>query len=79
MLPAPSPEKVSASTVTLANCDIALVELQAVITGEATPSPSLAQQQTSQLAQSAFKSYVETLKLDASIVRKTVTDDSLVN
>ncbi len=79
VLPAPSPEKVSASTVTLANGDIALVELQAVITGEATPSPSLAQQQTSQLAQSAFKSYVETLKLDASIVRKTVTDDSLVN
>ena len=76
VLPHPNDESVSASTVMLANGDIAVIELLAVQEGQAIADPSLTEQQTSQLAQSAYKSYVESLKAKAKIVRNSIADES---
>jgi len=73
VLPHPVEGTISASTVALSNGDLALVEVQAVNVSEAEVNPQLAQQQTSQLAQSAYKSYVDSLKVGAKIISKTVT------
>ncbi len=74
-LPHPSEGTVSATTVTLNNGDLALLEVQAVNTStvEKTIDPRMAQQQTQQLAQSAYQSFIEALKVDATITRKTIT------
>ncbi len=72
VLPHPIEGAISASTVALSNGDLALVEVQAVNKSEAKADPQLAQQQTSQLAQSAYKSYIDALKIDAQITSKTV-------
>lgn len=73
VLPHPISGVVSASSVALSNGDLALVEVQAVQLSDNIPAtPDLAKQQTSQLAQSAYKSYVDSLKLDAKIIRKAV-------
>ncbi len=72
VLPHPVEGKVSASTVTLANGDLAVVQVQAVTAGEAQANPNVMQQITSQLAQSAYQSYINTLKADAKIIRKEV-------
>lgn len=72
VLPHPVEGAISASTVALSNGDLALVEVQAVNVIEAEADPQLTQQQTSQLAQSAYKSYVDSLKVNAKITRKTV-------
>ncbi len=72
VLPHPVEGAISASTVALSNGDLALVEVQAVNASEATANPQLAQQQTSQLAQSAYKSYVDSLRIDAKITSKAV-------
>ncbi len=72
VLPHPVEGKVSASTVTLANGDLAVVQVQAVTVGEAQANPNVMQQITSQLAQSAYQSYINTLKADAKIIRKEV-------
>ena len=72
VLPHPVEGTISASTVALSNGDLALVEVQAVNVNEAEINPQLAQQQTSQLAQSAYKSYVDALKVDAEITSKTM-------
>ena len=72
VLPHPIAGIVSASSVALSNGDLALVEVQSVNAAEAEANPQLAQQQTSQLAQSAYKSYVDALKVDAKITSKAV-------
>jgi peptidyl-prolyl cis-trans isomerase D len=71
-LPRPSENAVSATTVNLSNGNLALLELQAVNEGTAVNSPNLSQQLTQQLAQAAYLSYVESLKVGAEIVRKKV-------
>jgi peptidyl-prolyl cis-trans isomerase D len=73
-LPHPSEGMVSAATVTLNNGDLALLEVQAVINSdvEKVTEPRMAQQQTQQLAQSAYQSFVEALKVDAEITRSVV-------
>jgi len=72
-LPHPSENEVSASTVTLTNGDLSILEVQAVKAGDIVANPNLSNQQTSQLAQSAYQSYVESLKIDAKIVRYAVS------
>jgi peptidyl-prolyl cis-trans isomerase D len=72
VLPHPVEGAISASTVALSNGDLALVEVQAVNMTEGAANPQLAQQQTSQLAQSAYKNYVDSLKVGAEITSKTV-------
>lgn len=74
VLPHPSEGIISASTVALSNGDLALVELQAVNVVDAEVNPQLSQQQTSQLAQSAYKSYVDSLRANATITSKTVVE-----
>ena len=74
VLPHPVEGAISASSVALSNGDLALVEVQAVQVTEAEANPQIAQQQTSQLAQSAYKSYVDSLKVGAKITRKTVSE-----
>ena len=73
VLPHPVEGAISASTVALSNGDLALVEVQAVNEVVTIADPQVAQQQTSQLAQSAYKSYVDSLKVDAKITSKTIT------
>lgn len=74
VLPHPAEGTISASTVALSNGDLALVEVQAVnVSKVSVESPQLAQQQTSQLAQSAYKNYVDSLKVGAEITSKTVS------
>ena len=73
VLPHPKEGAVSASSVALSNGDLALVEVQAVnVSDVIIDNPQLSQQQTSQLAQSAYKSYIESLKVEAKITRKTI-------
>ena len=72
VLPHPEEGSVSASTVALSNGDLALVEVQAVNVSEAAANPQLSQQQTSQLAQSSYASYVNSLKVGAKITSTAV-------
>lgn len=72
VLPHPVEGAVSASSVALSNGDLALVEVQAVNVSEGAVNPQLSQQQTSQLAQSAYKSYVDSLKIGAKITSKAL-------
>ncbi len=76
VLPHPVSDTKSASTVALSNGDLAIVEVTSVDVSEAITNPKLAQQQTSQLAQSAYQSFVNSLKLGAKITRKEVTEPS---
>ena len=77
VLPHPEAEAVSAGISRLNNGNLALVEVQAVTTGDdQAANPSLGQQQTSQLAQSAYSSYIKSLKVDAKITRRTLTEES---
>jgi len=74
VLPQPVSGVVSASTVALSNGDLALVEVTAVGVNETAANPNLGQQQTSQLAQSAYQSFVNSLKVGAKITRKEVSE-----
>ncbi len=74
VLPHPKEGAVSASSVALSSGNLALVEVQAVQVKDAAANPQIAQQQTSQLAQSAYKSYVDSLKADAKVVRKAIAE-----
>jgi peptidyl-prolyl cis-trans isomerase D len=65
---------ISAATIKLVNGDLAILEVQAVKAGESAVNPNLTQQQTSLLAQSAYQSYVETLRVDAKITRSVLTE-----
>ncbi|MEW6981760.1 SurA N-terminal domain-containing protein [Colwelliaceae bacterium 6471] len=73
-LPHPAEGQISAATVTTSKGDIALLEVQAVKEGEITVDANLGQQLVSQLAQSAYGSYVEALKVDAQITRKALNE-----
>jgi len=74
ILPYPTQGTISASTVALSNGDLALVEVQAVKVNDSIASPQLAQQQTSQLAQLAYKSYVDSLRVGATITHAKVAE-----
>ena len=74
VLPHPASDVISASSVALSNGDLALVEVTAVGVNEVAANPNLAQQQTSQLAQSAYQSFVNSLKVGAEITRKQVAE-----
>jgi len=73
-LPHPTEGMTSAKTVTLNNGDLALLEVQSVVMSdvEKAVDPRAAEQQTQQLAQSAYQSFVEALKADAEITRKVI-------
>ncbi|MFT5716214.1 MAG: peptidyl-prolyl cis-trans isomerase D [Oleiphilaceae bacterium] len=72
-LPHPTEGAVSASSVTLINGNLSILEVQAIKAGDVVANPNLSKQQTSQLAQSAYQSYVESLKVDAKIVRHAIS------
>ena len=74
----PTADTLSVATTALTNGDQALIQVQAVKAGEAVESESQRQQQTSQLAQSAYKSYVDSLKVDAKITRRTAAEPTSV-
>jgi peptidyl-prolyl cis-trans isomerase D len=74
VLPHPVNGVVSASTVALSNGALALVEVTAVGVSATAANPNLGQQQTSQLAQSAYQSFVNSLKVGAEITRKQVVE-----
>ena len=74
VLPHPVSGVISASTVALSNGDLALIEVTAVGVNDVAATPNLAQQQTSQLAQSAYQSFVNSLKVGAEITRKQVAE-----
>ena len=74
VLPHPAEGAISASTVALSNGDLALVEVKAVNVSDSVANPQLTEQQTSQLAQSAYKGYVDSLKVSADITYGKVTE-----
>ncbi len=74
VLPHPVNGTISASSVALSNGDLALVEVTAIGVNEIAANPNLAQQQTSQLAQSAYQSFVTSLKVGAKISRKVLSE-----
>lgn len=74
VLPHPSAGSVSASSASLSNGDLAIVEVTAVDVTEIKPDANLGKQQISQLAQSAYKGYVDSLKVGAKITRKVVSE-----
>lgn len=71
-LPHPTEEAISAGLADLANGDFALVELQAVKTAESKLDTAIENQQVNQLAQSAYLSYVNSLKANASITKNNL-------
>jgi peptidyl-prolyl cis-trans isomerase D len=67
VLPHPFDGVLSASSVSLSNGDLALIEVKAVqLSDNSNATPELSKQQTSQLAQAAYSSYVDSLKVDES-------------
>jgi len=76
ILPHPLEGTISASTVALSNGDLALVEVQAVNVLDSIANPELGQQQTAQLAQSAYKSYVNSLKIGVEISHGKVAESA---
>ena len=76
VLPHPSEGNISASTVTLANGDLVLLEVQAVVAADSTSdiNPNVTKQQVSQLAQSAYSSYVGALRVGAKITRSIASE-----
>ncbi|MBO9491515.1 SurA N-terminal domain-containing protein [Endozoicomonas sp. G2_1] len=76
VLPHPVDGAVSVATVALTNGDIALVEVTAVTQGSDLADPNLSQQQASQLAQASYGAYIESLKADAKITRKSLIEQS---
>ncbi len=68
----PKDGHMSVGTATLANGDLAVVQVEVVNSGAdvAIQNPAMTKQLMSQLAQSAYQSYVESLKHDAKIVKK---------
>ena len=73
VLPHPVSNAISASTVALSNGDLALIQVTGIAVSEAPAAPNLAQQQTSQLAQSAYQSFVNSLKVDAKVTRRQIS------
>ena len=73
-LPHPQEGSVSATSVSLTNGDLAIVEVQAIKAGESTSQANFSEQHTQQLAQSAYQSYVESLRDVAKISQRSVVD-----
>jgi len=73
-LPHPVEGSVSATTVSLNTGDLALVEVQAIKTGEAKAEANFSQQYTQQLAQSAYQGYVEALRANAKISKRQLAE-----
>jgi peptidyl-prolyl cis-trans isomerase D len=73
-LPHPQEGSVSAISVSLTNGDLAIVEVQAVKAGESTSQANFSEQHTQQLAQSAYQSYVESLRDEAKITQRSVVN-----
>jgi peptidyl-prolyl cis-trans isomerase D len=71
-LPHPVDGVKSIDTADLANGNYALVELTAVKNSETAIDKNVENQQVNQLAQSAYASYVESLKVDAKISRTSL-------
>ncbi len=78
VLPHPVAGTVSASSASLSNGDLAIVEVTSVQVAEIKPDLNLGKQQVSQLAQSAYRGYVDSLKVGAKITRKVVSEPTTV-
>ncbi|MEI6893340.1 MAG: SurA N-terminal domain-containing protein [Colwellia sp.] len=74
VLPHPVENAVSASSVALSNGDLALIEVTGVASNDVVASANLAQQQTSQLAQSAYQSFINALRDDAEITYRQLSE-----
>lgn len=74
----PVQDAISADVVTLGNGDVAVIRLDAVNKAEivAEDLDVNSQQQVSELAQSAYRNYIEALKADAEIVRRINSMDT---
>ncbi|WP_448547930.1 SurA N-terminal domain-containing protein [Thalassotalea fusca] len=77
-LPHPAEGSVSAGTVTMGNGDLAIVVVENVsIDDSVEVPPTFAQQQTQQLAQSAYNNFVDSLRENAEVKQKSlVVQDS---
>ena len=75
-LPHPQEDTISATTVSLANGDLAIIEVQAVKVGESTLQANFSEQHTQQLAQSAYQSYVESLRDEAKITQRSIVQST---
>lgn len=71
-LPHPKEGVVSAGSAALSNGDISIVQVIKVTVGENSANDKINQQQTNLLAQSAYKSFVESLAQNAEITKKTL-------
>ncbi|REL36183.1 SurA N-terminal domain-containing protein [Thalassotalea euphylliae] len=69
-LPKPAENSIAAGTATLANGDLAIVQVTAVKAGNNAVNPQLAEQKANQLAQETYKGYVDSLKADAKISQR---------
>ncbi|GAA5136891.1 SurA N-terminal domain-containing protein [Thalassotalea piscium] len=75
-LPHPVEGTLSASTVTMNNGDLALLEVSAVKEGEPATNSNFAQQHSQQLAQATYKSFIDALRDQAKITRREVVQSS---
>jgi peptidyl-prolyl cis-trans isomerase D len=73
-LPHPQEGSISATSVSLANGDLVIVEVQGVKVGESTSQANFSEQHTQQLAQSSYQSYVESLRDEAKITQRSIVD-----
>lgn len=76
VLPHPTEGTSSVSSVALTNGDLAIVKVNAVKAGEASEIPNLSEQKANQLAQSAYKGYVDSLKASAKISQREAVQES---
>ncbi|NMP33342.1 peptidylprolyl isomerase [Thalassotalea sp. M1531] len=76
VLPHPVEGAISAASATLGNGDLAIVQVSAVKAGDTVAAPNLAEQKTSQLAQSAYMSYLDTLRATAKIKQRESVQES---
>jgi len=73
VLPHPVKSKISAGSATLANGDFAIVQVTAVKDPTITANNNgLAEQQLSQISSANFQRYIDNLKAEATIKRKTI-------
>jgi len=71
-LPHPVEGNISASAVNMNTGELAILEVQAVKAGESESQANFSQQYTQQLAQSAYQSYIESLRAVAQITKREV-------
>ncbi|REL27597.1 peptidylprolyl isomerase [Thalassotalea euphylliae] len=75
-LPKPTDGAISAATATLANGDLAIVQVTAVKAGEGAVNPALAEQKANQLAKETYKGYIDSLKADAKISQREAIQET---